>query len=121
MKDRAQALSVEVLEAIYSGLRCRTGSLETALGTTVAAWHAETDKIPILWTEAALKAGLERTKYRKWLRWYDKEMRRGLCWLLLKERRFQRATLAEPVCCDDDLTGYSGRDGSGEETEEEGD
>ena len=44
-----------------------------------------------------------------------------MLWLLLKERRFQRATLAEPGCCDGDVAGSSGIDDSGVETEEEDD
>ena len=52
-----------------------------------------TGKIPILWTEAALGAGIERSYYEKWLRWYGKEARAALWWPLLKARREQREVL----------------------------
>ena len=53
-------------------------NLQTATGAAVDAWHAVTGKIPILWTEAALGAGVERLNYEKWLRWYGKEVRAAL-------------------------------------------
>ena len=38
-------------------------------------------------------AGIERSDYEKWLRWYGKEVRAALWWPLLKARRVQRAAL----------------------------
>ena len=61
--------------------------------STVDAWHAATGKIPVLWTEAALGAGIEGSDYEKWLRWYGKEVRAALWWPLLKALRVQREAL----------------------------
>ena len=36
-----------------------------------------------------------RTAYEKWLRWYEKKIRNGLWWPLLKGRRLLRAGLAD--------------------------
>ena len=74
-------------EAIRSGLTCVRGTLLTRTGAAVAAWHAATGKIPILWTEAALGAGVERSAYEQWLRRFGKEARTGLWWPLMKARR----------------------------------
>ena len=38
-------------------------------------------------------AGVGRSAYEKWLRWYGKEIRNGLWWPLLKARRLQRADM----------------------------
>ena len=54
------------------------------------AWHAVTGKIPILWTEAALGAGIGRPEYDRWLRRFGKEVRTELWWPLMKTRREQR-------------------------------
>ena len=64
-----------------------SGTLLTRPGATVEAWHAATGKIPILWTEAALGAGVERPEYDQWLRRYGKEARTELWWPLMKARR----------------------------------
>ena len=58
-------------------------------GKSVEAWHAVTGKIPILWTEPAMGAGVGRPAYEKWLRWYGKKIRNGMWWPLLKARRLQ--------------------------------
>ena len=63
------------------------GNLQTTTGAAVEAWHAATGKIPILWTEAALGAGVERSEYDQWLRRYGKEARNELWWPLMKARR----------------------------------
>ena len=68
-------------------MTCVRGSLQTRTGAAVAAWHAATGKIPILWTEAALGAGVERSEYDQWLRRYGKEARNELWWPLMKARR----------------------------------
>ena len=73
-------------DAIRSGLSCVRGNLQST-GAAVEAWHAATGKIPILWTEAALRAGVERSKYDKWLRRFGKEARTELWWPLMKARR----------------------------------
>ena len=70
------------------------------------AWHAVTGKIPILWTEAALGAGVGRSAYEKWLRWYEKEIRNGLWWSLLEAYRLQQADLAD-ANGGDNVIGYS--------------
>ena len=44
-------------------------------------------KIPILWTEAALGAGVERSTCDQWLRRFGKEARTELWWPLMKARR----------------------------------
>ena len=60
LREKAVKAAPALWEAIRSGLRCERGNLVAARGTAVAAWHAVTGKIPILWTEAALGAGVER-------------------------------------------------------------
>ena len=40
-------------------------------------------------------AGVGRSAYEKWLRWYGKKIRNGLWLPLLKARRLQRAELAD--------------------------
>lgn len=49
-----------------------------------------TGKIPVLWTEAALGAVVERSEYERWLRWFGKELHEALWWPLMKARRIQR-------------------------------
>ena len=93
MKREAWELSSALWKAIEAGLRCRDGALIAVGVKTVGAWHAATGKIPILWTEAAMGAGVGRSAYEKWLRWYGKEIRNGLWWPLLKARRSQRADM----------------------------
>ena len=78
LRDRATILAPALWDAIHSGLRCVHVKLQTATGAAVDAWHAVTGKIPILWTEAALGAGVERLNYEKWLRLYGKEVRAAL-------------------------------------------
>ena len=95
VKREAWELSPALWKAIEAGLRCRDGALIAVGVKTVGAWHAATGKIPILWTEAAMGAGVGRSAYEKWLRWYGKEIRNGLWWPLLKARRLQRADLAD--------------------------
>ena len=87
LRDKTMKLAPALWEAIYSGLRCGRGNL------SLDAWHALTGKIPILWTEAALGAGTDRSDFEKWLRWYGKEVRAALWWPLLKTGRVQRAAL----------------------------
>ena len=87
LQDSATELTPVLWEAIRSGVMCVRGTLLTRTGAAVAAWHAATGKIPILWTEAALGAGVERSKYDKWLRRFGKEARTELWWPLMKARR----------------------------------
>ena len=88
---------------------------------TVGAWHAVTGKIPILWTEAAMGAGVGRSAYEKWLRWYGKKIRNGLWWPLLKARRLQRAELADANGDDNgDAAGSEDSAGEDEDLEMEG-
>ena len=93
VKREAWELSPALWKAIEAGLRCRDGALIAVGVKTVGAWHAATGKIPVLWTEAAMGAGVGRSAYEKWLRWYGKEIRNGLWWPLLKARRLQRADM----------------------------
>lgn len=46
-------------------IQYRNGRVETASVALVAAWHAVTGKVPILWTDAALGAGVDRPVYEK--------------------------------------------------------
>ena len=87
LQDSATELTPVLWEAIRSGVMCVRGTLLTRTGAAVAAWHAATGKIPILWTEAALGAGVERSEYDQWLRRYGKEARNELWWPLMKARR----------------------------------
>ena len=99
-------------EAIGSGMMCVRGTLLTRTGAAVAAWHAATGKIPILWTEAALGAGVERSKYGKWLRRFGKEARTELWWPLMKARRQLREAagdwseddVGDESSCEDDAS-----------------
>ena len=63
VKAKAQELAPALGQAIGAGLRCRNGTFETVRGTAVEAWHAVTGKIPILWTEVTLGAGVKRSSY----------------------------------------------------------
>ena len=106
VQSEARDLAPELWEAIEAGLRCRDGVLVAVGCKSVEAWHAATGKIPILWTEAAMGAGVGRSEYEKWLRWYGKKIRNGLWWPLLKVRRLLRAGLADAHGGDDgDLAG----------------
>ena len=87
LRDSATELTPVLWEAIRSGMMCVRGTLLTRTGAAVAAWHAATGKIPILWTEAALGAGVERSAYDQWLRRFGKEARTELWWPLMKARR----------------------------------
>ena len=98
-------------EAIRSGMMCVRGTLLMRTGAAVAAWHAATGKIPILWTEAALGAGVERSKYDQWLRRFGKEARTELWWPLMKARRQLREAAGDRS--EDDV----GDDSSGESDE----
>ena len=121
MKRKAKNLSPALWEAVYSGLRCRKCSFQTISGAPVAVWHPVTSKIQVLWTNAALRAGVDRCVYEKWLGWYGKEARKGLWWPLLKAHRMQRAALAgTSPSADGDVAGSSGSDCGGEKSEEEG-
>ena len=93
LRDKTAILAPALWDALHCGLHCVHGNLQMAPGEAVAAWHAVTSKIPILWTEAALGAGVARSDYEKWLRLYGKEIRAALWWPLLKTRRVQRAAL----------------------------
>ena len=95
MQREAWELTPALWKAIEAGLRCRDGALVAVGVKTVGAWHAVTGKIPILWTKAAMGAGVGRSAYEKWLRWYGKKIRNGLWWPLLKARRLQQADLAD--------------------------
>ena len=64
----------------------KRGSLFMLMIVVVEAWHAATGKIPIRWTEAAMGAGVGRSEYEKWLRWYGKKIRNGLWWRSELER-----------------------------------
>ena len=86
LRDSATELTPVLWDAIRSRLSCVRGNLQST-GAAVEAWHAATGKIPILWTEAALGAGIERSKYDKWLRRFGKEARTELWWPLMKARR----------------------------------
>ena len=86
------------------------------------AWHAVTGKTPVLWTEAALGAGVERSAYEMRLRWYGKKMRVGLWWPLLKAHRLHRAALAGADGSDNGtVAGFENSDGDDEEAEAEED
>ena len=52
-------------DAIHPGLSCVSGNLHTATGAAVETWHAVIGKIPVLWTRAALAAGVERSAYER--------------------------------------------------------
>ena len=83
LRDSARELTPALWEAIRSGMTCVRGALTTKTGAAVEAWHAMTGKIPVLWTEAALGAGVERLEYERLLRWYGKEVRAELLVLLV--------------------------------------
>ena len=122
MRDKTREVSPKLWDAIYSDLRCRNGVLEAASGANVEAWHAVTGKIPILWTEEVLKAGVERSVYAKWLRWYGKEVREGLWWPLLKARRLQRVASGGDDCNAGEAAAEdSGSESSGGASEMDGD
>ena len=80
VQRKARELAPALWKVIEAGVRCRNDALVAVGATTVEAWHAVTGKIPILWTEAVLGAGVGRSAYEKWLRWYEKEIRNGLWW-----------------------------------------
>ena len=65
LRDSATELTPALWEAIHAGLICVRGNLQMRTGAAVGAWHAATGKIPILWTEAALGAGIERSVYER--------------------------------------------------------
>ena len=80
------------------------------------AWNVVTGKIPVLWTEATLGAGVERLVYEKWLRWHGKIIRDGLWWPLLKDRSLQSAALNGADGSDNgDVDGSDGSDGGDED------
>ena len=109
LRDSATELTPVLWDAIRSGLICVRGNLQTSTGAAVEAWHAATGKIPILWTEAALGAGIGRPEYDRWLRRFGKEVRAELWWPLMKARREQRK--AAGARSEDD----SGNESSGED------
>ena len=78
LRDSATELTPVLWDAIRSGLICVRGNLQTSTGAAVEAWHAATGKISILWTEAALGAGIGRPEYDRWLRRFGKEVRTEL-------------------------------------------
>ena len=81
VRYKAKIVSKSPWKAVYSGIlysisyfcqlmrgryiQYRNGRVETASVALVAAWHAATGKVPILWTDAALGAGVDRSVYEK--------------------------------------------------------
>ena len=121
VQREAWELTPTLWKAIEAGLRCRDGALVAVGVKTVEAWHAVTGKNTILWTEAAMGAGVGRSAYEKWLRWYGKKNKNGLWWPLMKAHRLQRTELADANGGDnDDAAGSEDSAGEDENVEVEG-
>ena len=59
-------------QAVLGVLRCVDGHLLAPLKprSGVSAWDAVVGRIPVLWTNKALRAGPEFNDHKKLLRWY---------------------------------------------------
>ena len=110
-QEKTRKLSPALWDAICFDLRCGQGYLHRTNGAAVEAKHAVTGKIPILCTETALRSGVERAAYDKFLRWHGKNARSDLWWPLLKARRVQRGLMMMRLMMRADLRRRMANDG----------
>ena len=122
VKVKTQELTPASWKEIRAGLRCRDGAFKAVGSQPVEAWHAVTGKIPILSTETPLGAGVERSAYIMWMRWYGNEFRVDLWWPLLKARVLQRTALVGAADSDfGNVAASETSDDDGDEAEAEED
>ena len=81
-------MSTVLGQAVLGALQCVDGNLLSPRKSRsrMSAWDAVVGRIPTLWANEALRAGLELKDQR----WYGALIRKPFWWHLLKARREQR-------------------------------